>query len=161
VPAYVIFHDATLADMVERHPQTLEQLSHVSGVGERKLEAYGDAFLDVLCEHAQPAVATDTVTETVQLLCRDMTPVEIAQRRDITVATVYNHLARAIEQGEIELEDVIRLDEKTLKAIRFVFEQHSGDKLKPVYEALGGEYDYGVLRCIQVAMFQEAVSVPL
>jgi len=86
--------------------------------------------------------------------------VEIARRRDITVTTVYNHLAHAIEQGELELEDVIRLDEKTLKAIRFVFEQHGGDKLKPVFEALEGEYDYGVLRCLQAALMQKEVSAP-
>jgi ATP-dependent DNA helicase RecQ len=50
VPAYVIFHDATLAQMVEQRPQTPEQLAEISGVGERKLAAYGARFLDVLHE---------------------------------------------------------------------------------------------------------------
>ena len=52
VPAYVIFHDATLMAMVEQRPANLEQMSALSGIGARKLEAYGEAFLEVLAEHA-------------------------------------------------------------------------------------------------------------
>ncbi|MEO6688259.1 MAG: DNA helicase RecQ [Dokdonella sp.] len=48
VPAYVIFHDATLLAMLRERPQTLRALGAVSGVGERKLERYGEAFVDVL-----------------------------------------------------------------------------------------------------------------
>jgi ATP-dependent DNA helicase RecQ len=51
VPPYVVFHDATLAAMVEHRPRTLEELSHISGVGERKLAAYGQDFLEVLIAH--------------------------------------------------------------------------------------------------------------
>jgi ATP-dependent DNA helicase RecQ len=48
VPPYVIFHDATLREMAAAKPQTLNALGQVSGVGARKLEAYGDAFLTVI-----------------------------------------------------------------------------------------------------------------
>ncbi|PXA83539.1 DNA helicase RecQ [Nostoc sp. 3335mG] len=48
VPPYVIFHDSTLREMAGLHPTTLAGLSQVTGVGEAKREAYGDAFLDVL-----------------------------------------------------------------------------------------------------------------
>ena len=48
VPAYIIFHDATLMEMVEYHPTTLHELSQISGVGAMKLEKYGDEFLLVL-----------------------------------------------------------------------------------------------------------------
>ncbi|MAF62611.1 MULTISPECIES: DNA helicase RecQ [Pseudomonadota] len=51
VPPYVIFHDSTLREMTERLPQTMDALSRISGVGTRKLEAYGEAFLRVLREH--------------------------------------------------------------------------------------------------------------
>ncbi|HEX7341071.1 MAG TPA: DNA helicase RecQ [Rhodanobacteraceae bacterium] len=55
VPAYIIFHDATLLAMLREHPTTRAELAGVSGVGERKLERYGDAFLAVLT--ARPEVA--------------------------------------------------------------------------------------------------------
>jgi ATP-dependent DNA helicase RecQ len=48
VPPYVIFHDATLRDMARIRPKSLRDMALVSGVGARKLEAYGDAFLAVL-----------------------------------------------------------------------------------------------------------------
>ncbi len=51
VPPYVIFHDSTLQEMCGCLPTTLELLSEVSGVGERKLEKYGPAFVRVICDH--------------------------------------------------------------------------------------------------------------
>jgi ATP-dependent DNA helicase RecQ len=47
-PAYVIFHDATLAEMAARQPGSLAELGEISGVGAKKLEAYGAAILEVL-----------------------------------------------------------------------------------------------------------------
>jgi ATP-dependent DNA helicase RecQ len=47
LPAYVIFHDATLATIAERAPQTLEDLQGISGIGAKKLEAYGAEVLRV------------------------------------------------------------------------------------------------------------------
>lgn len=51
VPPYIIFHDATLMEMVIYRPQTEQQMRSLSGVGERKFDLYGDAFLDVIEEH--------------------------------------------------------------------------------------------------------------
>jgi ATP-dependent DNA helicase RecQ len=54
LPAYVVFHDATLAQMAERSPATLDQLAGISGVGAKKLEAYGAAILQVMRGCAAP-----------------------------------------------------------------------------------------------------------
>jgi ATP-dependent DNA helicase RecQ len=48
VPPYVIFHDSTLREMAETKPDGRAALSRITGVGARKLDAYGDAFLAVL-----------------------------------------------------------------------------------------------------------------
>ena len=48
LPAYLVFNDATLADMARTAPQTLGELAQISGVGSKKLQAYGDAILLVL-----------------------------------------------------------------------------------------------------------------
>jgi len=48
LPAYVVFHDATLAQMAQQAPSTLDELSGISGVGAKKLEAYGREILRVL-----------------------------------------------------------------------------------------------------------------
>jgi len=56
VPAYVVFNDSTLADMITLKPRTSNEMAQVSGVGAHKLEQYGDAFLDVVREHASVTV---------------------------------------------------------------------------------------------------------
>jgi ATP-dependent DNA helicase RecQ len=52
VPAYVVFSDATLAEMAARMPGTYAELLDVNGVGKAKLERYGDVFLAVIAERA-------------------------------------------------------------------------------------------------------------
>jgi ATP-dependent DNA helicase RecQ len=51
VPPYVVFHDATLREMAQTRPATLAALGEVSGVGARKLTAFGDAFLNVIRQY--------------------------------------------------------------------------------------------------------------
>jgi len=48
LPAYVIFQNVTLAEMARRRPGTLDELAGISGVGAKKLEAYGAEILRVL-----------------------------------------------------------------------------------------------------------------
>ncbi|MBK1713008.1 DNA helicase RecQ [Rubrivivax gelatinosus] len=52
VPAYVVFHDAALAEMARERPATLDELAGISGVGSKKLEAYGAEILRVLRQDA-------------------------------------------------------------------------------------------------------------
>jgi ATP-dependent DNA helicase RecQ len=57
LPAYVVFHDATLLQMAQRAPATLDALAVISGVGAKKLDAYGGAILRVLREATEPTGA--------------------------------------------------------------------------------------------------------
>lgn len=52
VPPYVIFHDATLREMLARRPTDVRELADVPGIGEKKRDAYGRVFIDVILEHA-------------------------------------------------------------------------------------------------------------
>lgn len=53
VPAYVVFPDRTLIEMAEKKPATLDQMAGITGVGARKLESYGAAFLEVITGAAE------------------------------------------------------------------------------------------------------------
>ena len=55
VPPYVIFHDSTLLEILNRKPQTLTEMGQISGVGQAKLAKYGDAFLQVVEDVANGA----------------------------------------------------------------------------------------------------------
>jgi ATP-dependent DNA helicase RecQ len=48
VPPYVIFHDSTLLDMARERPGSREDLSQLSGVGQAKLDKYGESFLEAI-----------------------------------------------------------------------------------------------------------------
>jgi len=50
LPAYIVFHDATLAEMAQAQPDSLDALAQISGVGAKKLEAYGREILRVLSD---------------------------------------------------------------------------------------------------------------
>ncbi|MFK7996651.1 MAG: DNA helicase RecQ [Granulosicoccus sp.] len=52
VPAYIVFNDSTLADMIALKPRDSGEMANVSGVGSHKLEQYGDDFLQVIREHS-------------------------------------------------------------------------------------------------------------
>lgn len=53
VPPYVIFHDATLQEMLEQRPLSRMEMLAITGVGESKLEHYGDAFIEVIAQNEE------------------------------------------------------------------------------------------------------------
>ena len=50
MPAYVVFHDATLRAIAVASPSSLAELAGISGVGESKLAKYGESILELLAE---------------------------------------------------------------------------------------------------------------
>jgi ATP-dependent DNA helicase RecQ len=48
VPAYVIFHDATMREIAKLKPGSLDDLRNVTGVGEKKLETYGEEIVSLI-----------------------------------------------------------------------------------------------------------------
>ena len=58
VPPYVIFHDRTLQEMCASMPRNRQQFGRLTGVGERKLDKYGDEFIAVIEAHLAGEPAT-------------------------------------------------------------------------------------------------------
>lgn len=158
VPPYVIFHDATLMVMVESRPHNHQQLGLISGIGQRKLELYGDEFLAVLAEFdtaAEPGSRSDTVTESLDLFRLGYSVEQVARQRSLTEDTVYNHMAKALESGLVEVGDVLALSPAELSDIEAALLELPDEQrnaLKPVYERLAGAYSYGILRCVRAAL---------
>jgi len=158
VPPYIIFNDVTLMEMVDRRPSNHHQLSMITGIGERKLELYGDEFLAVLAEFSEQkddhSEVSDTLTESLNLFRLGYTAEQIANHRQLSEDTVYNHLAKVLEAGLINLDEVLTLSPAEIVEIEGVLlelPEAQRNALKPVYEQLGGVYSYGVLRCVRAA----------
>ena len=160
VPPYVIFHDATLMAMLEAKPTNRQQMSLLSGVGERKLELYADEFLAVISEFVDisksgPIGLSDTMAESVALFRLGYNVKQIAQQRELQETTIYGHLAQSLEQGMLALADVVELPEQEIRRIEEAImnlPEEQRNALKPVYELFDGQYSYGILRCVRAAL---------
>jgi ATP-dependent DNA helicase RecQ len=157
VPPYVIFHDATLMEMVMYRPQTSDQFKRLNGVGERKLDLYGADFISVIEQHEghdKDEVATQA-QESVLLYKSGMTIDQVARQQHLSSNAIYAHLAQSILKGELAVREVVELPDNEFKNIEQVMlecQQTYGQALKPVHEALAGAYEMGVLRCIKASM---------
>ncbi|MDR0272511.1 MAG: DNA helicase RecQ [Clostridiales bacterium] len=73
VPAFIVFSDATLVDMCQKHPRTEEEMLTVSGVGEVKLKRYGIRFIELLCEETPASAPGETKNFTKELFMQEIT----------------------------------------------------------------------------------------
>jgi ATP-dependent DNA helicase RecQ len=181
VPAYVIFHDATLIEIARACPGSLARLRDVPGIGAAKLDRYGEALLEICRVHAaehgltaqkDAAPVTDVavppptapqydgLNETTSLslhlmLEEGLNIGEIAARRGLKESTVYGHFAAALEHELVELEAIIplSLEERATIAAALLEQQANGEqRLKAVFEQFEGRYGYGVLKCVAATL---------
>jgi len=157
VPAYVIFHDATLTEIMETKPLTRAQMSQISGVGEHKLDLYADTFIAIIQDsiNQQQQGISDTVAESLQLFKTGMSIENVAAERDFKTTTIYGHLANVIEVGGLTLTNVINLPDAEIQTIQTAFlalPKEQENMIKPIFELFEERYDYGILRCIKAAL---------
>ncbi len=159
VPPFVIFHDATLMDMLDKRPMSLTSFAKLSGVGEHKLDTYGETFINLISsfggDDLSPAKDSDTVDETILLFKTGMSKDDIASKRALTINTVNNHLAKAISARQLSFSEVVPLEEKDLKRIMEEFMMHADQtpfKLKPVFEGLDEMVPYETLKLVKAHM---------
>ncbi|RLA08512.1 MAG: DNA helicase RecQ [Gammaproteobacteria bacterium] len=159
VPPYVIFHDATLQEMIRIRPNKAAELRQISGVGEQKLQRYGQQFIAEIGKFPLSELLdnrlSDTVNETLMAYQNGSSVEEIARQRETQPSTVYSHLADAIGVGLLEVLEVTRLPSREYDQIVLMIESMAGEengRLKPVFEAFDEQYDYGVLKCVQASL---------
>lgn len=159
VPPYVIFHDSTLQEMLKARPVTVNDMSRITGVGEKKLERFGKLFANEIAKYPLSELMDNTLSKTVNetliLYQQGESIDQIIKQRELTSTTVYTHLSAAIEMGLLNVKEVLELDEQKYEEIVLAIESFGDDeerRLKPVFEALDGAYDYGLLRCVQASI---------
>ena len=160
VPPYVIFPDATLLEMLRSQPGSLSEMAEVSGVGARKLERYGQAFLEVLNGSAAddaPAPVADLRHELVSLARAGMTPAQIAGQLNCTEKNVYSLLAEAIAEQQLTLEQALDLPEELLGEIQESFLDGEGElpAVSEIAPLFAGRVDEAVLYCVRAALQAE------
>jgi ATP-dependent DNA helicase RecQ len=172
LPPYCILSDRTMHEIARQKPVSESELRGITGIGDAKLDKYGTAVLDIVrgeqrTQSTAPTVRvlpapprqisdtsmtqlTGTVAETYELLQSGHDVEDIAEQRGLQNNTVWTHIEQIIEAGlidEIELEALI--PHTLLERIEQVLSSLPvGVAFKEVWEKLGGEIDYGPIRCV-------------
>lgn len=164
LPAYIVFSDVALRQMARDYPENEREFARISGVGEKKLHEFGEAFLMEIAAHLltnarqifaddsfiAPAPVTrrglgDSARETLRQFRAGKSIEQIARERSLVASTIMSHLAEGIEHGEpVELNRFLTDEEQ--KKIAKAFERNGFANMTGVFESLGGEIDYGRLR---------------
>jgi ATP-dependent DNA helicase RecQ len=160
VPAYVIFSDATLKDIVAKKPQSLAQFIEVNGMGEHKVKKYGNTLLKELQrwqkEHGIKQPKGNTYKETLALLQQGFSIEDIALTRQLHESTIYSHLAQLFQTKEIN--DISKYySESDLALVRKARAETGETKqLNPIYTHLQEAVPHHVIRlCLSVIEREE------
>lgn len=159
VPPFVILHDKTLQEICRQRPRSSNDLQFISGIGEKKLALYGNEILKIVQQHPLDETLDnslgDSVNKTLQLFQQGNAIDVIANKRELTINSIYNHLSQAIAADIIPLDQVIELNSQQLDEIIYSIEfnaNESGFSMKNVFESLDGQYDYNTLNCVKASL---------
>jgi len=150
IPAYLVFSDATLKEMERARPMSALEFMEINGVGQRKLEVYGDVFISEIISFMDGKIPKkkkgDTYKVTYDLYKEGLSIDEIAENRNLSPTTIFSHLAKLYADGkEIDIYDFVTKEE--VEIVRKAKEAlDSPATLKPYYDFLKEEMEYFKIR---------------
>ena len=164
LPPYIIFPDFTLMEMATFFPQSTENMAKIKGVGNVKLERYGQKFLEKIIEHCRQndikerkitrhslPKESNTCRQTLELIKQGLALDEIAKKRNLVASTIASHIEKLLLSGE-EI-DINRFISKERQEIIYQCMQSLGTQaLTPIKENLGDDYSYAEIRLVRAKM---------
>ena len=150
IPAYLVFNDATLKEIENERPLSDEEFLSISGVGQRKLDVYGTAFINEVKAFTESKKVSkkksDTHRVTYELYKNGLSIDEIAEQRQLKATTIYSHIAKLWSEGKsIDIYDFVsKSDVELVKAAKQ--ELQSPEGLKPYFEYFNEQLDYFKIR---------------
>lgn len=159
VPPYVIFHDKTLVEMSRKRPATLVEMGKIAGIGEKKLDKFGQKFLDIIMQFdIHPWFKNDlseTVNSTLDYYLKLKDTQAVADARSLSVSTIYTHLSTAIKHEVIELDDITEINDTEITQVKNAIElcaEGGQEGTKAIFEFLNEEIEYGIIHCVRARL---------
>ena len=169
VPPFVIFHDASLRDMAKVRPSTLAAFDGVSGVGQKKKDDYGEAFVGCIVEYCQqhgvptdqsassrpqpkvsakPKMKTKAKVDAFAMFAEGQSVAQVAPQIDRALSTTSQYLSDYIAANQIS-DPSPWIDIEKAKTIREAINQVGQlERLSPIKEALGDDFSYEEIRVV-------------
>ncbi len=182
VPPYVIFPDKTLVEMANFFPQSLDGLQDIHGIGDVKLEKYGQAFLDIILEYCnehqieekrnfrtkrtkEPSISDKKLRHHVvgDLYNSGQSIPDIMAKFKIKQVTVLGHLYKYLHDGHSLKSDAVihqsKASSEQLSAALEAFGKLGTEFLKPAFDALDGKIDYEELQILRLYyLYQKGIE---
>ena len=165
VPPFVVFGDLALRQMAAYLPQSEENFSRISGVGQEKLKQYGKIFMEVIQIYARENNRREkevpvkrparpqrsnrlgpTYRETQELVQQKLSVEKMASMRGLAAGTIAAHIEKLVSRGEKIDIDYLRPPVKKFEKIKAAFQKSGGTALSPVLEMLGEPFSYAELK---------------
>lgn len=136
--------------MERARPMSALEFMEISGVGQRKLEAYGDEFISEIIsfmdEKIQKRRKDDTYKVTYELYKQGFSVEEISEKRDLKLATIFFHLAKLYAEGK-DVDIYQFLSKEDVEKDKIAKEKlESPEALKPYFEYFKEEMEYFKIR---------------
>jgi ATP-dependent DNA helicase RecQ len=163
VPPYVVFPDTTLRHMAASLPTTRPDLLRIIGVGEKKAQEYGDAFIGVIESYtnqtrARPAELpprkrverraddlSPSIRLSADLFMRGSSIEEIAEDRGMAASTIEAHIVEALEAG-LDLNIDLLVEPGKRAAIEAAMQRVGDELMRPIMDELGDGFTWSDIR---------------
>ena len=172
LPPFMILHDAVLRDLARFRPTSMDGVSQIGGFGERKLARFGRRFADCIGQYcraqgvasdllnsaafrtkarkrgnAAQAKADDARRRAFELYASGATAEQVATKTGRARSTAWQYLESFV--GERRPGDVSRwVDAATYARVSAALRTNAGSALRPVFEQLGGQVPYEIIRVV-------------
>jgi len=165
LPAYIIFNDATLKELVEKRPYTSHSLLQITGLGEVKVEKYGAAILRIIRKASQDQIVESAkeglikarnsakAPESFRLFKTGLNPDEIAQQTGLKSATIFKHLEGFVYDGSIDPDELV--DSEHYRIINEIIDEIGAGMLSDIKDRAPEHIDYREIALVRAYKFRQ------
>ena len=169
---YTIIPNKPLKAIAKEKPVTLAELKNIEGMGTKRVKAFGAEILDIVLRFLGQNPETADIGEmpkqpkkkakkpigetyrlTKEMFDKGMTAAQIAKERGLAVSTIFSHLVRFVEQGELEASQFV--EKEKYNEILEYFESTFDPDISIAREVLGDQYNYGEIKAVLVELQRE------
>ncbi len=160
LPHYMILPLKTMQTLSEKLPTTRDALKATPGIGQKKLEKYGEELLEIISEYCNKenitppefeppepkAPKTPTRFITLEMWQSGKNLEEIAAQRQLVLSTIEGHMARFVESGEVDIKELLPAEK--LQSLSDYFLSTKNPSLTEAKNHLGEQCTFGELRLV-------------